>query len=92
MATIPTQIRIEEDLKKEATELFAQLGMDMSGAINIFLKQCVLKGGLPFMVELPKYKTEVLEAMEEARKISRDPSVKRYHNFSEALKDLNDEV
>ena len=44
------------------------------------------------MVELPKYKPEVLEAMEEARKISRDPSMKRYHNFSEALKDLNDEV
>ena len=92
MATVPTQIRIEEDLKREATELFAQLGMDMSGAVNIFLKQCVLKGGLPFMVELPKYKPEVLEAMEEARRISRDPNVKRYHNFSEALEDLNDEV
>ena len=37
MATIPTQVRIDENLKKQATELFSQLGMDMSSAMNIFL-------------------------------------------------------
>ena len=63
MATVPTQVRIDENLKKQASELFSQLGMDMSGAMNIFLKQCVLRGGLPFSVELPQYKPEVLEAM-----------------------------
>ena len=68
MATVPTQVRIDENLKKQASELFAQLGMDMSGAMNIFLRQCVLRGGLPFSVELPQYKPEVLEAMEEAKK------------------------
>ena len=67
MATVPTQVRIDENLKKQASELFSQLGMDMSGAMNIFLKQCVLRGGLPFSVELPQYKPEVLEAMEEAK-------------------------
>ena len=56
MATVPTQVRIDENLKKQASELFSQLGMDMSGAMNIFLKQCVLRGGLPFSVELPQYK------------------------------------
>ena len=44
MATVPTQVRIDENLKKQASELFAQLGMDMSGAMNIFLRQCVLRG------------------------------------------------
>ena len=68
MATVPTQVRIDENLKKQACELFSQLGMDMSGAMNIFLKQCVLRGGLPFSVELPQYKPEVLEAMEEANR------------------------
>ena len=29
MATVPTQVRIDENLKKQATELFSQLGMDM---------------------------------------------------------------
>lgn len=36
MATIPTQVRIDEELKKQAVELFSQLGMDMSSARNVF--------------------------------------------------------
>ena len=89
MATVPTQVRIDENLKKQSTELFAQLGLDMSSAMNIFLRQCVLRGGLPFSVELPQYRPEVLEAMEEAKKISKDPNTKKYKNFSEALEDIN---
>ncbi len=89
MATVPTQVRIDENLKKQASELFAQLGMDMSSAMNIFLRQCVLRGGLPFSVELPQYKPEVIEAMEEAKRISKNPGAKRYNNFSEALEDIN---
>ena len=54
----------------------------------MFLRQCVLRGGLPFNVELPRYKPEVIEAMEEAKKISRDPDTKKYNSFSEALKDM----
>ena len=89
MATVPTQVRIDENLKKQASELFAQLGMDMSSAMNIYLRQCVLRGGLPFSVELPQYKPEVIEAMEEAKRISKNPGTKRYNNFSEALEDIN---
>ncbi len=68
MSTVPTQIRIDENLKSQASELFNQLGLDMSSAVNIFLKQSVMRGGLPFKVELPQYKQEVLAAMEEAKK------------------------
>lgn len=89
MATVPTQVRIDEDLKKQATELFAQLGMDMSGAMNVFLRQCVMRGGLPFDVVVPQYKSEVLEAMEEAKRISKDPDTKRYSSFLEAMEDLD---
>ncbi len=42
MATVPTQIRIDEDLKKQAAELFAQLGLDMSSAMNMFLNLHIL--------------------------------------------------
>jgi len=59
MATVPTQIRIDEELKKQAIELFGQLGTDISSATNMFLRQCVLRGGLLFNVELPNYKPEV---------------------------------
>lgn len=88
MATVPTQIRIDEDLKKQAMELFGQLGTDISSATNMFLRQCVLRGGLPFNVELPKYKPEVISAMEEAKRISRSPETKKYANFYEALEDV----
>ena len=53
MASIPTQVRIDSENKQQASELFNSLGLDMSGAINIVLHQCVLRGGLPFPVELP---------------------------------------
>ena len=89
MATVPTQVRIDEELKKQAMELFAQLGIDMSSAMNMFLKQCVMRGGLPFAVEIPQYRSEVLEAMEEARRISKDPNTKRYGSFAEALENLD---
>ena len=89
MATVPTQVRIDEELKKQSMELFAQLGIDMSSAMNMFLKQCVMRGGLPFAVEIPQYRSEVLEAMEEARRISKDPNAKRYSSFAEALEDLD---
>ncbi len=83
MATTPTQIRIDSTVKEEATTLFSELGMDMSSAVNIFLRQCILRGGLPFPVELPQYNKETLEAMAEARKISRDPDVKGYTSMAD---------
>ena len=88
MATVPTQIRIDENLKSQATELFNQLGLDMSSAINVFLRQSVLRGGLPFSVEFPRYKSEVIEAMEEAKRISRDPNVKSYTDVSQMFKEI----
>ena len=38
MAKVPTQIRIDAGVKKQASELFEELGLGMSTAINIFLK------------------------------------------------------
>ena len=90
MATTPTQIRIDTDIKKQATELCNDLGLDMSGAINLFLHQCVLRGGLPFRVEMPHYSQRTLDAMDEARHISRDPDVKGYTNMDELRKALEE--
>lgn len=90
MATAPTQIRIDADIKKQATDLFNKLGLDMSGAVNLFLHQCVLRGGLPFSVEMPRYNQRTLDAMDEARRISRDPDVKGYTSTDELRKALEE--
>lgn len=83
MASIPTQIRIDADTKQQAAVLFGQLGIDMSTAVNLFLHQCVMRGGLPFVVEVPQYNQSVLDAMAEARKISRDPDVPGYTSMED---------
>ena len=85
MATVPTQIRIDAETKQQAMTLFNELGLDMSSAVNLFLHQCILRGGLPFAVELPKYSARTLAAMEEARRISCDPDVPAYDDMA-ALK------
>ena len=58
MPTTPTKVRIDSDVKKQATALFAKLGLDMSSAVNLFLHQCILRGGLPFAVEMPQQYNE----------------------------------
>ena len=85
MSTVPTQIRIDSSVKNQANELFNELGMDMSSAVNIFLRQCILRGGLPFKVEIPQYSKELIGAADEAKRISRDSDVPGYTSM-EALK------
>lgn len=90
MATTPTQIRIDADIKKQVFELFNDLGLDMSSAVNLFLHQCLLRGGLPFSVEMPHYSQRTLNAMEEARRISHDPDVNGYSSMDELKRALED--
>ena len=90
MATTPTQVRIDIDIKKDATALFSSLGLDMSSAINLFLHQCVLRGGLPFAVEIPQYSDKTLNAMAEARRISQAPDIKGYTTMDELKAALDD--
>lgn len=50
MATSTLQIRIDSNLRKEADELFAHAGLDMSSAVRLFLRQSVIRRRLPFEV------------------------------------------
>ena len=90
MATVPTQIRIDRDIKEQAGALFSGLGLDISSAVNMFLHQCVLRGGIPFSIEMPRYRQSTLAAMEEARRISRDPSVPSYDSMDELKRALEE--
>ena len=86
MATSPTQVRIDAEIKKQAAELFSALGLDMSSAINLFLHQCVLRGGLPFSVEMPGYRKRLHEATGEAKRIARDGSAEDRAGLDERKK------
>ncbi len=47
-------LRVNPDVKRRAEEVLLQLGMSMSTAIDIYLKQIAMVGGIPFAVALPK--------------------------------------
>jgi DNA-damage-inducible protein J len=48
MPTSNINIRIDSQIKNDAQEVFASLGLDMTTAINIFLRQSILRKGIPF--------------------------------------------
>lgn len=57
----------------------------------MFLRQCVLRGGLPFSVELPNYNQSVIDAMNEAKSISRDSNTPSYTNMTDLKAALEDD-
>lgn len=61
---MPTiQFRTDEATKTQSAEIFQQLGITMSDAINIFLRQSILHGGIPFELKVPKYNMTTLDAL-----------------------------
>ena len=89
MAKVSTNISIDADVKAKAQELFADLGIDLSTAINIFLRQSIRENAIPFTVgrEIPN--ADIIAAMKEAEEIKRHPEkYKRYSSFSEVLSEV----
>ena len=44
------QVRVDEDLKRAAEQLFQELGLDVPSAVRLFLKQAILHNGIPFAI------------------------------------------
>lgn len=86
--TANVSFRIDADIKKQADKLFSELGLNMTTAFNIFLRQAVREGSLPFHVTINTPNAATVAALLEAESIGRDPSVKRYSDVEEALREL----
>ena len=50
MAQVNINIRMDENIKKQAEDLFSELGLNMTTAFNMFVRQAINKGGIPFEV------------------------------------------
>lgn len=87
-STTNISIRMDSELKAQADALFAELGMNLSTAFNIFVRQCLREGKIPFEIKLNQPNKETIAAMLEAKKIARDPTVKRYTDLDELFADL----
>lgn len=60
MAKVRTNINLDEDLKQQAQDLFAEFGMDLSTAVTVFLKQSLREGGLPFIIQKAREEAPVV--------------------------------
>lgn len=88
MTTI--NIRVDEDVKKQANDLFEDLGLDMSTAMNMFLRQAIRYGGIPFEIKRPN--AETLKAMEEADQIRAGAlKAKKYTDVKAMFEELDGE-
>ncbi|MCL2495441.1 MAG: type II toxin-antitoxin system RelB/DinJ family antitoxin [Oscillospiraceae bacterium] len=85
--TTSVSLRMDSELKRQAEELFSDLGLNMTTAMTMFLRQAVRTQGIPFgLSRIPN--AETLEAIEEGRRIARDPNVKGYRTREEILEAL----
>ena len=87
MTAVSTNIKIDPVLKKESQALFESFGLNLSTAINMFLRQAVREQAIPFRIGTPVPNEETLKAIEDARKgigLSRG-----FSSVSELMEDLD---
>lgn len=89
-STTNISIRMDANLKAQADALFAELGMNLSTAFNIFVRQSLREGRIPFDISLNQPNSETVAAMLEAERIAKDSSVKGYTDLEELFEDLKE--
>ena len=83
MATTNLNIRTEKVVKDQAEEIFNELGLNMTTAINIFLRTAIREHGIPFELKLDVPNDTTVAAIEEGRKIMSDPAAPRYSSMAD---------
>ena len=85
MSKTSMSIRLDSEVKEQAQQVFSNLGMDMTTAINIFLRQAIQYQGLPFDVRLDENRKllEVLTDLDQNRNMSRS-----FESVSDLMEDL----
>ena len=90
MAKVSTNISIDAETKARAQELFADFGMDLSTAINIFLRQAIRENAIPFTITRDVPNDETIAAMDEYYEMKAHPEkYKRYASFEEIMDEVS---
>ncbi|QVK05079.1 type II toxin-antitoxin system RelB/DinJ family antitoxin [Mycoplasma mycoides] len=90
MKTTNVNIKMDPEIKKQASLLFKEFGMTMSSAINLFVKTTIEQNNIPFEYERKITNKETLEAFEEGERLLADKNAKCYSSFKEILDSLDD--
>lgn len=93
MAKVSTNISIDEDVKAKAQELFSDFGMDLSTAINVFLRQAIRENAIPFSISREVPNADTIAAMKEVEEMRVHPErYKAYHDVNTMMEDILHEV
>ncbi|MDO9565229.1 MAG: type II toxin-antitoxin system RelB/DinJ family antitoxin [Candidatus Desulfaltia sp.] len=85
--TTNLNIRVDEELKRKAEAIFSELGLNMSTAMNMFLRYSVRYGGIPFDLRVEKPNAETIAAIDDVNN-NRNMS-KTFDSVSALMEDLN---
>ena len=83
MAKSATNLSLDSDAKQASIQLFAELGLNMTTAINLFLRTAIRKHGIPFDLYLDVPNETTVAAIEEGKKLLNDPSSPKYSSMEE---------
>jgi DNA-damage-inducible protein J len=79
MSTTNLNIRIDKSIKNQAEEIFNELGLSMTTAVNIFLRTTIREHGIPFELKLDIPSKTTIEAIE----MMSDPTTPKYSSIDE---------
>ena len=88
MATTNLNIRTDKEIKEAAEKIYSSLGLNMTTAINMFLRASIRESGIPFDLKLDVPNDGTIKANEEGRMIAKDTKVKSYDNMDDLRKAL----
>lgn len=93
MATISITFRMDEELKKKAETLFDEIGINMTTALNAFVKETVREGKIPFELVGDSYAHQrmVIQKLREAEQYAAQPNAKWYDE-DELFASINQEL
>ena len=83
-------IRVDTELKAEAEALFSELGMNLTTAVTVFLRQAVRESRIPFEIRWDRPNKDTMAAMRDAGNIARDPKIKGYEDPEELFRELEE--
>ena len=85
--TSNVSFRIDTEIKNQADRLFAQLGLNMTTAFNMFLRQAIREGAIPFYITINTPNSETVAAIEDVNQ-NRNMS-RTFHSVVELMEDLD---
>lgn len=86
MSKATASISIDADVKAKAQALFAELGMDLSTAVNVFLRQAIRENAIPFIITRESPNAETRQAMENVR--SGKNMSREFHSVGDLMESL----